>query len=739
MNHFPGHVQLFHQDGTHGLHPVCLAGVDGHIHQPLDAAVQALIVIGDVPAGSLIAQVLFDGVEYDDGHGRILRGFVHGLVRVVQAGLAAHYAAHLAGQVDARFAGEAEVGGVLVQPGFAQTVAQRVEKVVAAVGKPLHNGLVLVLVPLRFGNPALGRRGKVRVIFGKVAAVGDGLVGVKLALNQRAQAGDHLENGAGGAAGVDVVVHQHIAGIRQDLPTFLSRRRQSVQVEGGIVGHGQHPALHVDNGHGGALGQRQGVLLPVAVFDDGLVFFQPCVVHQLAFLRAAHRGHVLGQRALRLLLIAGHDGQLDVVAVLRLGVAQFSSDLAHPVALHHPVALPQIAVLGQPVLHGGFNAVHADGVAVFIAFFLQLGPFLGGRDSAHVADDLRRQRRPGIDPLGAHGDLHAAQGHGLGFDLDHGFVRHVPGDDDGLGVEQVHLHFGVHGHDLQHGLLIQNHVFHIRTSGGFGLPAVLLPFFRAVDDLIALFQPRHGLGGGGYAGDGKVVVVPPLVFPGLQDAFADAGAEEEFPFVGLFIAADDEADGQLAAVALDDLGGLLNGQGKVAVLGLAVLAGVPVKGDVVNGLVLGQNHGVRVGNHAAAAAKHHLGGAAAFRFFLIGVAGTELQLRQAAEQIGEHAQDHDQHKNIPAVQVVAFPLFTAAKSVSHGKRPPFGGNQKGRPLIGPFSVCRPPATSARGIAAPRPVPWSTERPSGRVASGPRPAKRRSGRCKAGERLQRPSR
>ena len=296
---------------------------------------------------------------------------------------------------------------------------------------------------------------------------------------------------------------------------------------------------------------------------------------------------------------------------------------------------------------------------------MQHRPLVGGGNGPHVADDLRRQRGAGIDPLGAHGDLHAAQGHGLGLDLDHSFIGHVLGDDDGLGVEQVHLHFGVDRHDLQHGLLVHDHVIYIGTSGSLGLLAVLFQLRRTVDDLIALFQPRHGVGGGGNAGDGEVVIVPPLVFPGLQDALADPGAEVKFPIVGVFVAADDEADGQLAAVALDDLDGLLNGQGKVAVLGLAVLAGVPVKGDIVNGLILGQNHGVRVGNHAAAAAKHHLGGAAAFRFFLIGVAGAELQLRQAAEQIGEHAQDHDQHKNIPAVQVVAFPLFTAAKSVSH--------------------------------------------------------------------------
>ena len=321
---------------------------------------------------------------------------------------------------------------------------------------------------------------------------------------------------------------------------------------------------------------------------------------------------------------------------------------------------------------------------------MQHRPLVGGGNGPHVADDLRRQRGAGIDPLGAHGDLHTAQGHGLGLDLDHSFVGHVLGDDDGLGVEQVHLHFGVHGHDLQHGLLIQNHVIYIGTSGSLGLLAVLFQLRRTVDDLIALFQPRHGVGGGRNAGDGEVVIVPPLVFPGLQDALADPGAEVKFPIVGVFVAADDEADGQLVAVVFDNLNGLLDGQGEVAVLRLAVLAGIPVEGDVVNGFVLGQNHRVRVGDHAAAAAKHHFGGAAAFRLFLVGIAGAELQLRQTAEQVDEHAQNNRQHENVPAVQVVAFPLFTAAKSVSHGERPPFGGDKKGKcGLSGLFQLIDP--------------------------------------------------
>ena len=157
-----------------------------------------------------------DGVEHDDGHGGVLIGLAHGLVGVVEAGLAAHDAALLAGQVDAGLVGEAKLAGILVQAGFAQAVAQRIEEVVAAVGQALDDGLALVLVALTFADPALRRLAFHVGHQHEASLVGDGFINVELALQHRAQGGYHLEDGAGGAAGVDVVVHQDVSAVGED-------------------------------------------------------------------------------------------------------------------------------------------------------------------------------------------------------------------------------------------------------------------------------------------------------------------------------------------------------------------------------------------------------------------------------------------------------------------------------------------------------------------------------------------
>ena len=169
-----------------------------------------------------------DGVKHDDGHGGVLIGLAHGLVGVVEAGLTAHDASLLAGQVDAGLAGQAEFAGVLVQAGFAQAVAQRVEEVVAAVGQALDDGLALVLVALAFADPALGRLAFDVGDQHEAALVGDGFIHEQLALQHGAEGGHHLEDGAGGAAGVDVVVHQHVPAVGEDGAALRARGDEGV-------------------------------------------------------------------------------------------------------------------------------------------------------------------------------------------------------------------------------------------------------------------------------------------------------------------------------------------------------------------------------------------------------------------------------------------------------------------------------------------------------------------------------
>ena len=381
---------------------------------------------------------------------------------------------------------------------------------------------------------------------------------------------------------------------------------------------------------------------------------EPGGVHQLLFLHLAGGGDVFGQGALGLLLIAGHDGELDVVAVLGLGVAQLAGDLAHAVALDLAVALAQVAVLRQPVLHGGLDAVHADGVGVLVALFLELQPLFGRGNRAHVADHLRGQRAARVDALGAHGDFHARQRHGAGFDLDDGFIRHVLGDHDGLGVEEVHLHFGVDGHDLEHGFLIQHHVLDVRRRVGAGGPARVGLLLR-VCDLVSLLELIEAAFRGGIAGSaqvGHVVVAAPLVFARLQDRFAHPAAEVEDPLVRLRVALDHEVHVQLVAVSLDDLHRLHDALRQLAVLRGGILARVAVEGHVVDVRVPRQDDRVRVGDHAAAAAQGDGGGAAALGAVRILLALHHLQAEYARQQIRKHPQRDDQKYQIPGPQVV---------------------------------------------------------------------------------------
>ena len=312
----------------------------------------------------------------------------------------------------------------------------------------------------------------------------------------------------------------------------------------------------------------------------------------------------------------------------------------------------------------------ADGVGVLVALLLKLQPLLRGGDGAHVADDLRGQRAARVDALGAHGDLHARQRHGLRLDLDDGFVGHVLGDDDGLGVEEVHLHFAVDGHDLEHGFLLQHHVLDVRRRVGAGGLA-LVGLLPGIGDLVALFELVEAPLWGGIAGGGHVVVASPLVFAGLKHRVAHAAAEVEDPLARLLVAHDGGVHVQLVAVSLDDGDGLHDALGQLAVLGGGVLAGVAVEGDVVDVVVAGQDDGVGVGNHAAAAAQGDGRGAAALGVGEIRFALDHLYAKHARKQIGEHAQGNEQEGQIAPSQVVALAVPGLLDAPWHGKSPPF--------------------------------------------------------------------
>ena len=502
-----------------------------------------------------------------------------------------------------------------------------------------------MLVALTLGDPALGRGGLVGVVLDVVAHVGEAFLGAQFALRQGAEAGDHLEDGAGGGAGADGVVEHQVAVVGQDGAGLLAAGHQGVQVVGGEVGHRQDIVLHVQHHHHAVLRQGQGILLPVALGDVGAVFLQPAGVVHEGLLLVADLLDIVGDGALGLLLVGGADGQLDVVAVLGLSVGQLAHDGGEVVALHDAAALGAVGGGGQPGFHRIFDAVASDDVIVGVALGLQLQPLGAAGDLAHVADDLGGQGVLGVDALGGDLHAHAGQRHGAGFHLDDALVGHVLGDRDGQGVEQVHLHLGVDGHDLEHHVLLQDDEGALDAVSG-------LDFLEGGDLLLALGDAvlalealqavlRRGEGTGS-----DVVVGAPLLFAGLQDAVRHAGAEVEDPFAGRLVPLDDIIEGQGAAVALDDADGFYDGLSVLQIIGLGDVGAVLVEGDVVHQLVLGQDNGVRVGDVAALAAKDDLLLAHGLRLVLVFLAVHQLQFDQAAGQVAEHQQQNADEREV---------------------------------------------------------------------------------------------
>ncbi len=368
----------------------------------------------------------------------------------------------------------------------------------------------------------------------------------------------------------------------------------------------------------------QRILVPIALAQLFLVGLQPVSFGHLGFLIGAHGADVILNGALSSLLIAGDDGQLDVVAVLRLGRRNLAGQLAVAVLFHDAGAGTGGDVLCQPAFHAGLDAVLADGIGQLIALRLQLA-VIGfiGRDGADIADDLRGQGAARINALGADLDGKAIQHHAAAFDLRYRGVADVLGDDHRQRIVQVHLHFIVDGHHLEHRFLVGN-LIQLRK-------------------LIAAVQELIGDLGIVVFGLGDIVVAAPLLAAGVPGSFGNTVAKLVLPHA-VFIAADYKIHAQLAAVLFDDLNGLDDGLGVIEIIGLFALGGVAIKGDVINVLRHGQDDGIRVGNHTALA-----GGADGFDALSasgIGVALAldQLKLGKPVNDIGEGAEDDQQRQ-----------------------------------------------------------------------------------------------
>ena len=168
--------------------------------------------------------------------------------------------------------------------------------------------------------------------------------------------------------------------------------------------------MHVHDGQHALFGQAYRVQLPVADVDLFLVGLQPVAILHLGFLLVADVLHVLLDGAFGALLVGGDQGQLDVVAVGGLGIADLAGQLTVAVALHDAAALALGDAGGQPVLLALFDAVQADlvvqgvagGLVVFVIGVIAL-------DLARVADDLGGQSGARVNALFAHLDGDAGQ------------------------------------------------------------------------------------------------------------------------------------------------------------------------------------------------------------------------------------------------------------------------------------------------------------------------------------------
>jgi len=296
-------------------------------------------------------------------------------------------------------------------------------------------------------------------------------------------------------------------------------------------------------------------MLPVVGGNQRAVIFQPLAGDHQILLLVADAGDVGGNRALRHGLVVHIQRQLDVVAVRRLRVGDFTHDFRPVVAFDDAAALAQGAVLRQPILHRRFNAVAADGVVVAVPFCLQRQPHRARRNLADIADDLRCQRLLGVDTLCAFGDVHARQHHRLRFNLRHRLEGNVLRNRNRQGVVQVHLHFGKDSHDFEHRVLINDDAGYIAAVVAALLDvrrADFLFLFGGVDHAVAVLERHQAVLRRGVALRGHIVVGAPLAFACLQRRIGHARTEIELPFARLFAALNDIAECQLAAVAFNN-------------------------------------------------------------------------------------------------------------------------------------------------------------------------------------------
>ena len=92
-------------------------------------------------------------------------------------------------------------------------------------------------------------------------------------------------------------------------------------------------------------------------------------------------------------------------------ILEFPHNPGHLVAFHNTEAFADGGILRQPVLHGIFYTVPADGIVIGIALGLQVQPGCPGGNRAGITDDLAGEVGTGIDTFGADFNAHTRQHH----------------------------------------------------------------------------------------------------------------------------------------------------------------------------------------------------------------------------------------------------------------------------------------------------------------------------------------
>ena len=138
------------------------------------------------------------------------------------------------------------------------------------------------------------------------------------------------------------IIQQKIAFIPKDGGGILAALDKSIQVIGGIIGHGKYAALPIQHDQAAVLRQFQRELVPFPGVDFRLVLFQPFAFELLVLLDGPDINHILADDTLGNFLVGCIQRKTDVVAVgCRFTWIHHPGNPGHLIPLDHLVPLAE--------------------------------------------------------------------------------------------------------------------------------------------------------------------------------------------------------------------------------------------------------------------------------------------------------------------------------------------------------------------------------------------------------------